>query len=48
MVDFSKRITPKASNILLDPIEIYETLDRASDKGPPTASTGSDFEKLAR
>ncbi len=34
MIDFSKRLSKPASDKLLDPAEIYETLDRASDKGP--------------
>lgn len=34
MVDFKKRITKKDSRSELDPVKIYETLDRASDKGP--------------
>jgi len=34
MVDFSKRLGKKAPIKPLDPIQIYETLDRASDKGP--------------
>ena len=33
MVDFKKRLTKKASEKQLNPVEIYETLDRASDKG---------------
>lgn len=33
MVDFKKRLTKKATEKQLDPVEIYETLDRASDKG---------------
>jgi replicative superfamily II helicase len=34
MVDFTKRLGKKAATKPIDPIEIYETLDRASDKGP--------------
>ena len=35
MVDFSKRLgNKKRAQKLLNPLEIYETLDRASDKGP--------------
>src|SRR5215469_1784607 len=35
MVDFKKQLGGKKSFAkLTDPIEIYETLDRASDKGP--------------
>ena len=35
MVDFKKQLGSKKSFAkLTDPIEIYETLDRASDKGP--------------
>lgn len=33
MVDFSKRLTKKDSAKRINPIEIYDTLDRASDKG---------------
>lgn len=34
MVDFRKRLAKPAPGKTLDPIEVYETLDRASDKGP--------------
>jgi replicative superfamily II helicase len=34
MVDFKKRMGRKSSGRLLDPLEIYQTLDRAHDKGP--------------
>ena len=34
MVDFKKRLTKKDFPKDLDPAEIYDTLDRASDKGP--------------
>jgi len=34
MVDFTKRLGKKAATKPIDPIEIYETLDRTSDKGP--------------
>jgi superfamily II DNA or RNA helicase len=34
MVDFKKRLAIKDLPKLLDPIQIYDTLDRASDKGP--------------
>ncbi len=34
MVDFSKRINKTSIEKKINPIEIYETLDRASDKGP--------------
>jgi replicative superfamily II helicase len=34
MVDFKKRLAKKTSEKSLDPIEIYDKLDRASDKGP--------------
>ena len=34
MVDFKKRLTNKDLPKVLDPVEIYDTLDRASDKGP--------------
>ena len=34
MVDFTKRLTKKSTEKILDPQAIYEKLDRASDKGP--------------
>jgi replicative superfamily II helicase len=34
MVDFKKRIGSKASERAIDPVKLYESLDRASDKGP--------------
>jgi hypothetical protein len=34
MVDFGKRLSRKAAIKPVDPIEIYDTLDRAHDKGP--------------
>ena len=34
MVDFGKRLAGKAAIKPIDPIEIYDTLDRAHDKGP--------------
>ena len=34
MVDFKKRLNKKGMELLQDPIALYETLDRASDKGP--------------
>ncbi|OZC01465.1 DEAD/DEAH box helicase [Rubricoccus marinus] len=34
MVDFSKRLQKAAHNRPVDPIQLYDTLDRASDKGP--------------
>jgi replicative superfamily II helicase len=34
MVDFGKRLTGKKTEKIVDPIELYETLDRAHDKGP--------------
>ncbi len=34
MVDFKKRLAKKDAGKLIDPVAIYETLDRASDKGP--------------
>ncbi|MEQ1918224.1 MAG: DEAD/DEAH box helicase, partial [Elusimicrobiota bacterium] len=34
MVDFRKRLTRARPEKLLDPVEIYDTLDRASDTGP--------------
>lgn len=33
MVDFTKRLAKKAASRPLDPVELYDTLDRASDKG---------------
>lgn len=34
MVDFTKRLTKKINEKPLDPVKIYDKLDRASDKGP--------------
>jgi len=34
MVDFKKKIKKKKNSKILDPSVIYESLDRASDKGP--------------
>lgn len=34
MVDFNKKLGKKPTQKTLDPVEIYEGLDRASDKGP--------------
>src|SRR3954454_5085923 len=34
MVDFSKRLSGKKIETLIDPVKLYETLDRAHDKGP--------------
>ncbi len=34
MVDFNKRLTAKTADAVIDPIELYETFDRTSDKGP--------------
>jgi replicative superfamily II helicase len=34
MVDFTKRLAGKTVVKVTDPIELYDTLDRASDKGP--------------
>lgn len=34
MVDFSKRLGRKKEEKILDPVKLYNTLDRASDKGP--------------
>lgn len=34
MIDFSKKLSTNTSIKKLDPIEIYNSLDRASDKGP--------------
>jgi replicative superfamily II helicase len=38
MVDFTKRLASKKVSKTTDPIALYETLDRASDKGPLRAS----------
>ena len=34
MVDFKKRLRARVSEKPLDPVAIYDSLDRASDKGP--------------
>jgi len=34
MVDFSKRLSGKAAEKPIDPVKLYDTLDRAHDKGP--------------
>ena len=34
MIDFKKKLTKKADRKPIDPVDIYESLDRASDKGP--------------
>jgi replicative superfamily II helicase len=34
MVDFKKRLTGKKAEKLVDPVKLYDTLDRAHDKGP--------------
>lgn len=34
MIDFKKRLTSRAVEAVTDPVKLYETLDRASDKGP--------------
>lgn len=34
MVDFSKRLTSKKIEAVIDPVKLYDTLDRAYDKGP--------------
>ena len=34
MIDFSKRLDAKLLEKKTHPVEIYDTLDRASDKGP--------------
>lgn len=34
MVDFSKRLSNKKVEAIIDPIKLYDTLDRAHDKGP--------------
>ena len=34
MVDFKKRLTGQSVPTVVDPVELYETLDRAHDKGP--------------
>ena len=33
MVDFRKRLGVKTATAIIDPVALYETLDRASDKG---------------
>lgn len=38
MVDFTKRLASKKVSKISDPILLYETLDRASDKGPLRSS----------
>ncbi|MHC5536876.1 DEAD/DEAH box helicase family protein [Singulisphaera rosea] len=34
MVDFKKRLTGRTSDKQIDPVKLYDTLDRAHDKGP--------------
>ena len=34
MVDFSKRLGKRITERITDPVALYDTLDRASDKGP--------------
>ena len=34
MVDFKKRLAGKKAEKPVDPIKLYDTLDRAHDKGP--------------
>src|SRR5688572_18055059 len=34
MVDFKKRLAAKTDTAITDPLQLYETLDRASNKGP--------------
>ena len=34
MVDFKKHLAKASAKAPIDPVELYETLDRASDKGP--------------
>ncbi len=34
MVDFKKRLSGRGADKLVDPVKLYETLDRAHDKGP--------------
>ncbi len=34
MVDFKKRLAGKKAKKPTDPVELYDTLDRAHDKGP--------------
>ncbi len=34
MVDFKKRLAGKKAEKPTDPVKLYETLDRAHDKGP--------------
>lgn len=34
MVDFTKRLGSSTTEKVVDPVKLYDTLDRASDKGP--------------
>lgn len=34
MVDFRKRLSNKKVEAVIDPVKLYDTLDRAYDKGP--------------
>lgn len=34
MIDFTKRLQSKQTSVKIDPLEIYESLDRTSEKGP--------------
>src|SRR5690348_7148190 len=45
MFDFSKRLHDNASKRPDDPVEIYELLDRASDKGPLRLSQAAVLKK---
>ncbi len=33
-IDFKKKLISKATEVVIDPIKLYDTLDRATDKGP--------------
>jgi hypothetical protein len=39
MVDFKKKLGKKMEKKSIDPVEIYDSLDRASDKEPALASS---------
>lgn len=45
MIDFGKKLAHKTNKKILDPISLYETLDRASDKGPLRPAQKSVLEK---
>ncbi|MEM5769033.1 MAG: DEAD/DEAH box helicase, partial [Bacillota bacterium] len=34
MVDFRKHLSGKKTEAIIDPVKLYDTLDRAHDKGP--------------